>query len=357
MNYKKVLVTGGAGFVGSNLALKLKEKFADLEVLALDNLMRRGSELNLPRLKKGGVKFVHGDVRNKEDLSGIEADLLIECSAEPSVMAGVTSSPEYLINTNLGGAINCFELARRCGSAVIFISTSRVYPTAYLNRLKTTEGETRFILEKDQEFAGASEKGIAESFPLDAPRSLYGTTKLAAELLLQEYINNYGLKGVVDRCGLLTGPWQMGKVDQGVIVLWLAAHFFQKDLKYIGFGGEGKQVRDVLHVDDLFDLLLWQMDNLGKVNGQVYNVGGGLENSVSLCELTRLSEELTGNKINITSVPENRFGDIKTYITDYSKIKKIAGWTPKKDVPETLNDIFKWLSSNREQLGSTLFPN
>lgn len=349
MQYKNILITGGAGFVGSYIGISLKAHYPSISVTALDNLMRRGSELNLLRLKKAGVNFVHGDVRNKEDLDIGKVDLIIECSAEPSVMAGVTSSPEYLLNTNLVGAINCFELARKKEADVVFLSTSRVYPVKNLNELQTVEEETRFSLAQ-QTITGASQKGISESFSLDGVRSLYGTTKLAAEMILQEYAENYGIKAVVNRFGLITGPWQMGKVDQGVIVLWMARHVFKKKLSYIGFGGKGKQVRDMIHVDDVFDIVNLQIQKLHTFNKQVYNIGGGVKNSLSLLELTNVCEEVTGKKVPIYSFPKTRAGDIKVYITDNKKIFDQTGWKPKKSVKQTLHDINTWIMKNQDQL-------
>src|SRR3990167_8160098 len=174
MKYKKVLITGGAGFVGSNVCLALKKEYSDIHILALDNLRRRGSELNVARLADAGVDFVRGDVRNPKDLDIKGIDLIIECSAEPSVMAGVTSSPQYAVETNLVGAINCFEMARKNNSDVIFISTSRVYPIGPLNNLKYKEESTRFSLTNDQTNKGASKNGINEEFPLSGIRTIYG---------------------------------------------------------------------------------------------------------------------------------------------------------------------------------------
>jgi len=354
MKYKNILVTGGAGFVGSNLCLKFKNKYKKSNIIALDNLVRSGSELNIPRLRDQGIEFVHGDIRNKEDLNLTDIDLLIECSAEPSVMAGISSSPEYLINTNLAGAINCFELARKNKADVIFISTSRVYPVEKINSLKFKEQKTRFSLSNNQSTKGASERGVSEDFPLDGVRSLYGATKLSAELILQEYINNYGIRGVINRSGLISGPWQMGKTDQGVIAYWMAKHIFKQPLSYIGFGGEGKQVRDVLDIDDLFNLLVLQIENIDQFNGKVYNIGGGLKNSLSLKELTDLCQKISGNKTRIKSVNENRKGDIRMYITDYSRINKVIGWEPKKEVQKTLEETYDWIINNRSTLENIL---
>jgi CDP-paratose 2-epimerase len=253
---RRVLVTGGAGFVGSNLAVALAERRSEWEVVALDNLRRRGSELNLPRLAEAGVRFVHGDVRARADLMDLDAiDALIECSAEPSALAGLRGNASYVVDANLVGAHNCLELAARDGAQFLFLSTSRVYPYATLDRAGYREGPTRFELEPEQELPGLSGEGVSEGFPLEGPRTLYGATKLAAELLVAEYRASCGLRAAIDRCGVIAGPWQMGKDDQGVFTYWLLGHYFGRDLRYIGYGGTGKQVRDVLHVDDLADLI------------------------------------------------------------------------------------------------------
>ncbi|MFO0971804.1 MAG: NAD-dependent epimerase/dehydratase family protein, partial [Candidatus Saccharimonadales bacterium] len=319
MNYKNILITGGAGFVGSNLALKLKADYPDANITVLDNLKRRGSELSLKRLKAAGIEFVHGDIRNREDLVFEKVDLLLECSAEPSVLAGIGGSPDYLMNTNLVGTLNCLEVAREHNAASLFLSTSRVYPISYINNLKFEENETRFDILDGQEITGASSKGIAENFPLDKPRSLYGTTKLASEMVVAEYVDTYGLKAIVNRCGVITGPWQMGKIDQGVFVLWVAKHYFNQSLSYIGYGGEGKQVRDFIHIDDLYRSIKLQLENFDEYNAETWNIGGGLENSVSLQELTALCEKATGNTIDIASVKEDRPADLRFFITDSTK--------------------------------------
>lgn len=350
---KNILITGGAGFVGSCLGLGLKQRYPDWQVSALDNLKRRGSELNLARLKQAGIEFVHGDVRNPEDLDPVllKPDLILECSAEPSVLAGYTS-PSYVLQTNLVGTINCLELARQTHADFIFLSTSRVYPIAYLNAVNFTEAATRFEISEQQDIKGASIHGISEDFPLNKPRSLYGATKLASELLIAEYGDAYGIRTLINRCGVLTGPWQMGKVDQGVFALWMAYHYFQKPLKYIGYAGTGKQVRDFLHIADLLDLVDIQIQRLEKFNGETFNVGGGFNNMLSLCETTQLCAEITGNQISITPVTETRVGDVPIFITDSRKVIAATGWKPCRDARTTLTDIYNWIHESSDIVSS-----
>lgn len=351
----KILITGGAGFVGSNLALKLKEKNSQYSIVCLDNLKRRGSELNLPRLKGADIEFVHGDIRNKEDLMQIhDIDLILECSAEPSVLAGIDGSPEYLIQTNLMGTVNCLELARRDKSGFIFLSTSRVYPIKVINSLNYSEAETRFELSDEQNVPGASREGFTEDLTLKGARSLYGATKLASELLIEEYRDVYGIETLINRCGVITGPWQMGKVDQGVVVHWIASHLFNKSLKYFGYGGKGKQVRDILHIDDLFRLIDIQVNRLSDLNGNLYNVGGGRDVSISLQELTALCQKHTGNEVEIGSVVDDRAADIRIYLTDNGLVNTDTGWVPQKSADDIVRDITGWMLSHRDQLSSIL---
>jgi CDP-paratose 2-epimerase len=352
---KRVLITGGAGFVGSNLAVSLASRHPEWEVVVLDNLYRRGSELNLPRLREAGVEFVRGDVREPEDLARVaRVDALIECSAEPSVMSGVDGDTGYLVHTNLTGAYNCLELARRDGAFVVFLSTSRVYPVGPQVDLKLEEAETRFEIVAEQEVPGVSPAGISEQFPLDGARTLYGATKLAAELLIEEYRAGLEVPAVIDRCGVIAGPWQMGKVDQGVFTHWMLAHYFGNPLSYIGFGGVGKQVRDLLHVEDLVDLVERQLLAPAEWDGRTVNVGGGRECSLSLVETTAICRELTGNEVPIAPVEQTRAGDVPIYLSDCTKIFGLDEWRPQRSAEQVLADIHEWVAADEQRIAQAL---
>jgi CDP-paratose 2-epimerase len=351
----RLLITGGAGFVGANLAVALADRHPDADVIALDNLYRRGSELNLPRLEAAGVRFVEGDVRDAAailELDPIEA--LIECSAEPSALLERDADTAYPVHTNLLGAYNCLELARRDGAQFVFLSTSRVYPFEALGRVAHREGETRFELLDDQDLPGVSPAGISEAFPLEGARTLYGATKLAAELLIGEYAARFGLRAVVNRCGVIAGPWQMGRVDQGVFAFWVLHHHFGIPLSYIGFGGTGKQVRDLLHVEDLVDLVDAQLRDPDHWSGVVANVGGGPERSLSLVDATRICRELTGNEVPIEAVAGERFGDVPIYVSDDSRLHSHTDWRPSRSAEQTLADIHAWATAHAGPLARSL---
>jgi CDP-paratose 2-epimerase len=351
----RVLITGGAGFVGANLSVGLRSRLPHWEIVAFDNLHRRGSELNLPRLRDAGVQFVHGDVRERGDLDDVgEVEALIECSAEPSVLAGLDGGLDYLVKTNLVGAYNCLEIVRRNDAHLVFLSTSRVYPTGPLLGLALEEKETRFELAAPHVIPGVSAAGISESFPTEGARTLYGATKLAAELLIAEYVAAFGVRAVVDRCGVIAGPWQMGKVDQGVFTYWLLAHYFGRPLSYIGYGGTGKQVRDLLHVDDLVDLVADQVARPDHWSGFTGNVGGGGTSCLSLVETTKLCRELTGATVAIGAVKPNRPGDIPFYVSDCNRLFEWTAWRPLRGPREVLADTLAWVREHEKSVAAAL---
>lgn len=347
----KILITGGCGFVGSNLAIFLKKNHPDYQITALDNLKRRGSELNINRLKKLGITYVHGDMRIKDDLNAMaECDLLVDASAEPSVLAGINSASRPVIEHNLTSTLNAIDFCIERGSKFLFLSTSRVYPIATLEAALFEETPTRFNWSDNQPIKGISSQGITEEFPLEGSRSLYGATKLASELFIREYVEFNKLPAIINRCGVISGPWQMGKIDQGVVALWLSAHMLHKNLSYIGYGGLGKQVRDILHIEDLCALIELQLNNWEVGNGQIFNVGGGLSNSLSLLEMTEMANQISGNTIQINSIKENRPADLRIYITDNTKVSRQFGWKPAKNNHNLMESTYQWMQEHKNEL-------
>ncbi len=351
----KIVITGGAGFVGSSLCISLKQKYPQYKIIAFDNLKRRGSELSLVDFKQNNIEFIHGDIRNSEDLELLqEFDVMIEASAEPSVMAGLDGNPSYVINNNLYGSINCFNTCIKNKANLIFLSTSRVYPINLIENANYIEEDTRFWFSEEQKINGISNKGISENLSLKGSRSFYGTTKLSAELFIQEYCQFYNLKAAITRFGVIAGPRQMGKTDQGIATLWMAKHFWNQSLKYIGYGGKGKQVRDLLHIDDLINLIDIQIHDIEKFNGKIFNAGGGMQCSASLYEMTAYCQKITGNTITIDSDVNNRPADLRIYVTNNAKIESEINWKPTKNIETIFEDIYLWIKENENQLSRIL---
>jgi CDP-paratose 2-epimerase len=346
---ESILVTGGAGFVGSSLALHLKARHPRTRMVCMDNLYRRGSELNVPRLQEAGVEFVKGDNRFAREFPAGPFEFILECSAEPSVLAGYGESPDYLMETNFMGAYRCLEQARLWKSKFLFLSTSRVYPIRILEQHPWTEQPARFAW-TDVPGAPVSARGVSEDCPMTGPRSLYGLTKFAGEGLVEEYRGGFGLCAAINRCSVIAGPWQMGKADQGVVALWVLRHFFGKPLQYIGYGGKGKQVRDVLHVADLCELVEEQLANFTAWDGWLGNVGGGLEISVSLQELTAVCRKVVGREVPVGAEPENRQADLRIFLADCSKLFARTNWRPKRGVTQIVADIFEWVRAHEKAL-------
>ena len=347
----RIVITGGAGFIGSSLCLKLKSQYPDYSLVAFDNLSRKGSELNLPDLKHSGIQFIHGDIRYPGDLETIGPfDLMIEASAEPSVLSGLAGDPTFIIENNLYGSINCFNACLRNKARLIFLSTSRVYPIAPIENANYVEEETRFSLHHDQTETGISKHGISEKLSLSGTRSFYGATKLSSELFIQEYASFYDLDAAVTRFSVIAGPRQMGKTDQGIATLWMANHFWKKPLTYIGYNGSGKQVRDILHIDDLITLIDLQIHDMDKFKGKVFNAGGGMDSSISLLEMTSLCEKITGNKVEVKRQYENRPADLRLFVSDNTLIGNETSWKPAKTLTDIFTDIYQWMKQNESSL-------
>ncbi len=347
----RILITGGAGFVGSQLAFFCQEEIRG-EVYVMDNLRRRGSETNVNSFRQRGIHFTHGDIRQREDLTDLPGnfDLVIEASAEPSVRAGEEGSPSYVIGTNLLGTLNCLEFGRRRAGSFLFLSTSRVYSISSLRKINLHETQDRFEIAPAQSLPGVTPEGINEAFPTQEPRSFYGATKLASELLIQEYAESYDLPALINRCGVVAGPGQFGKVDQGVFTLWVIHHHFGIPLQFTGFCGTGKQVRDLLHPLDLAELIRKQIDRPHLWRGNYFNVGGGPPISASLVEMTRLCREVVGREVRLSRTVGTHPSDIPLYLSDCTRVRECFGWQPIRDVRTIVTETAAWIRANESAL-------
>jgi CDP-paratose 2-epimerase len=358
-----VLVSGGCGFIGSHVALHLRE--AGHKVSVMDNLVRRGSERNIPILSRHGAAFFHGDVRNPEDLENLPAgiELICDTSAQPSVVTGY-ANPLFDLTNNGLGAVHILEYARRRKTPLIFWSSNRVYGADRLNTLPRRETPTRFEYDPDGWNRTPIEQrptgfhplhGISEEFSIDGgQRSIYGLSKLIADAACQEYAQAYDLPVVVNRFGVLSGAGQFGHTDQGWVVWWAIAHWFKLPLTYLGW--QGKQVRDVLFVEDMLALLDLQMKQITRFRGDVFNLGGGAQNSVSLCEATKAMQEISSCSTSVNHTDQARKGDIVLYWTDNRKATQQLGWKPLIGLRAGFTQIFDWIRENEVELRSRYCP-
>jgi len=335
----RILVTGGCGFVGTNICLYLKNKKHD--IFSLDNLSRKGSKYNLKLLKKKKIKNYKIDISNFKKIKSIPRfDLIIDCCAEAAVEVS-KKEVDKVFNTNLIGTFNILKKVKEDNSKIIFLSSSRVYPLDMLNKLVKNKTIKNKILLKSK---------INEKTSVAGPKSIYGFTKLSSEMLIEEFSYQYKLKYIINRCGVISGPLQFGKQDQGFVSLWIWRHLNNLKLNYIGYGGNGHQLRDVLHIDDLCELINLQINKFSKLYNLVFTVGGSHFSKVSLIELTRICEKITGNKIKIGKISKTSNYDIPYYVTDNSRVSRIYGWKVKKNIHQVVEDIYSWLSNNRKNI-------
>lgn len=352
----KVLIVGGAGFVGAQLSFYLKEH--GYQVVVIDNLVRRGSELNLSRFQRHGIPFFHGDVRNPEDLMGLPKDIEVICqaAAQPSVVSGY-SNPIFDINNNLLGLMNTLEFARHRGCGLIFWSTNKVYSADRINQFPRIEGDTRWTWDKDRisiEYANLPpgfdpDHGFSENFTIDGGQhSIYGLSKVMADLACQEYYHAFGVPTVINRFSCLAGPGQFGRTEQGWVTWFAIAFHFGLPLQFIGWGG--KQVRDVLFIEDMCRLIELQIENLHHIRGQVFNIGGGKGNTMSLIEAVRLLEQIYGRCPDIMLKQSPRKADQCIYISDIRKAQKLLGWRPTVGIETGYRRIIDWIERNENAL-------
>jgi CDP-paratose 2-epimerase len=337
----KILITGICGFVGSRLAMAIRERLPHTEIVGIDNLLRPGSEDNRFQLASQSVKFLHGDLRMRSDVEVMPAcEWVIDAAANPSVLAGVDgrSSPRQLAEHNLHATLNLLEYCRENESGLIVLSSSRVYSVRDLGALPVREHEEGFLLDTAKcDCEGVSAAGVAEGFPVRQPISLYGATKLSSEIMAIEYGSAFGFPVWIDRCGVLAGAGQFGTAEQGIFSYWLHAHAARAPLRYIGFGGHGYQVRDAFHPEDLADLLVSQMRR-DPPEDAIYNVGGGASNAMSLAQLTRWCDERFGRH-EPESDPQPRRYDIPWLVMDSTRVAGECRWAPKRSLSSILDEI------------------
>src|ERR1700676_462511 len=314
-----ILISGVCGFVGSHLARYLLESHDHISVMGIDNLARSGSETNRASLKRLGVQLFHGDIRVASDLETLPiAGWVIDAAAQPSVLAGRDgkTSTRQLLEHNLLGTINLLEYCRASRAGFILLSTSRVYSIPALTQLPLREESSVYTLDGGQPWPVAvSLAGVGEGFSTEAPISLYGATKLASERLALEYAAGFQVPIWINRCGVLAGSGQFGTAEQGIFSYWLHAHSIRRALKYLGFGGQGFQVRDALHPRDLARIADFQLRSSGP--GQLLNVSGGQANSMSLAQLTTWCDQRFGPHHPVADGPERPY-DVPWLILDSS---------------------------------------
>ncbi|MFZ0738910.1 MAG: SDR family NAD(P)-dependent oxidoreductase [Candidatus Acidiferrales bacterium] len=334
----RVLVTGGIGFIGTNLADRLLSD--GHEVVLFDNVGRAGVEENLSWLRKqhgDRIEFVKGDVL---DLSAVDkvmrgADVVFHLAAQVAVTTSV-ANPQEDFSINAQGTLNVLEAARQQKPmpVVLYTSTNKVY--GGLEHLPVVERPTRYEFEN-------LPYGVPEICPLDF-HSPYGCSKGAADQYVHDYHRIYGLRSIVFRMSCIYGPHQFGTEDQG----WVA-HFALTGLRggRLTIYGDGKQVRDLLYVDDLIELMMRAVQRIERTAGQVYNVGGGPANTISVwAELQAPLQHLLG-KLPPVDYDEFRPGDQKIYVSDIRKAQQHLNWTPKVGVTEGLRQMVEQLSLMR----------
>ncbi len=336
---KRIVVIGGAGFVGSNLADNLLQDGCDVTVF--DALARRGAEQNLGWLRgqhDGRLQFIRGDVRNFEAVRSAvaDADVIYHLAAQVAVTTSV-EDPRSDFEVNALGTLHVLEAARHSGRRpiIVFTSTNKVY--GGLDDVAVMERTTRYVF---RDFA----EGIAETRPLDF-HSPYGCSKGAADQYVRDYARIYNLPTVVFRMSCIYGPRQFGNEDQG----WLA-HFLITALagKPITIYGDGKQVRDVLFVQDLVRAFRLAVEKIDVAAGQVFNIGGGPANALAVWqEFRELLADLCGEKTPVRHGPW-RPGDQLCYVSDIRKARRLLGWEPQIDKETGIRRLWEWVSSNKD---------
>ncbi len=349
-----VLITGACGFVGSALIMAIHQMGLDWALLGFDNLTRPGSEINRAELRRLGTPIIHGDMRCQSDVDALPAvDWIIDCAANPSVLAGVDGriNSRQLMEHNLLGTLNLLERCKLTQAGFIMLSTSRVYSITPLSALPMEVRDNAFQLASTEELpVGISAYGIAENFSAEAPVSLYGASKLASEALALEYNAAFRFPVWINRCGVLAGAGQFGRPDQGIFAFWINSHLRRAPLRYLGFDGQGHQVRDCLHPRDLVPLLQKQIAAADdQTKPLVVNVSGGRASSISLRQLSSWCDIRFGShevSIDLRSRPF----DLPWVVLDSRKAESVWDWKPQTPVAEILEEIASHAETHSEWL-------
>jgi CDP-paratose 2-epimerase len=349
----KILITGICGFAGTAVAEALMERREGLTIAGIDNLHRPGSEINRVRLRKRGVKFIQGDIRLASDFEPLPAaDWVIDAAANPSVLAGLAGnvSSRQLFEHNLASMVNVREYCKTHRAGLLLLSSSRVYSIAALKSLPLKPGKDAFYLDRAADLpTGVSARGIGLDFSTRAPVSLYGGTKLACETMALEYGEAFGFPVWINRCGVLAGPGQFGTPEQGIFAYWINAHLHQWPLRYIGFDGAGKQVRDALHPRDLAGLLDLQMRQERKGGQRIYTAGGGPDNAMSLAQLTAWCDARFHPHAVSADLKERPY-DIPWIVMDNADCNRHFGWQPDTGIADLLEEVARHAELNPDWL-------
>ena len=337
---RKIFITGICGFVGSSLANYFYQK--NYKVSGVDNLSRKGSYKNYLKLKKKNVQIFRENLCSNNFIKKIlkkknRFDDFIHCAAYTSVLDGANLiDAKQLYENNILSTLNSLELARHFNSNFIYISSSRVYSVNALNSLKLKFN--KIYTPSKNNLSGLGKYGLKENFSTMPPLSLYGSSKIISENMIQEYCELKKIPFVINRCGLIAGYGQLYKNDQGIVSFWINSWKKNKKLYYIGFNGRGYQTRDCLHPLDLATLINLQVKKIKKLkrDNKVFNVSGGLQSAFSLRELTNWCCKNISLK-QVKSSRKNRIFDVKWVVLDNLKVKKKFNWKIKYNK----NHIFK----------------
>lgn len=337
---RSVIITGGAGFLGTNISIRAAEK--GYKVIVLDNFVRKGSDRNARILRdKYGADIVHGDTRLEQDWRGLEADAIIHLAGQPGIPKSL-ENPVLDFHVNALGTLYGLEHARKLKVPFLYASTNKVYSDE-VNEIKLEEGEKRFNI-VDPDFVN----GVPEGFPMDSagknPHSPYGVSKASGDLLVQEYFHAFNIPTVAFRMSCIYGLYQNGVEEQGWTDFFVRKRIMGDNK--LNFFGNGKQVRDVLFGTDAAEAYLTALDKIEIAKGKVYNLGGGTDFNSSLIEWVETLNGYTDKSPMEITYKDWRLADHRVYISNTNKIKKELGWKPEVSAEEGIRRMVEAYQTN-----------